>query len=780
MTEIFSTARQVREFYESFSKTNQLLPKAITIAEFESKAWIVPNFAQADEDTRALLMREAALFENFKKLKIPHEFMAFLQNSEYIFRFFEELANEEKELEELDLNDTYAEFGEHIAILKELLEKYCALLQKNSLYDAITLPKSACINSSYLSSLGGIRIHLEGYLSAFELRLLKEAEKFCDVYIITPITAYNQKVKKWLEKEGITTSLNTLAECCLNKAELIKETKLYAKTPKIFYQSFSSAVLECAFVFEKIEMMANMGIKPENIAVVLPDENFAATLKEFDRFGNLNFAMGFSMRESLFFKRVQAVLKKYAEDGEIEHQKRIERLKINENLYDADLSKKITAAEAESQLKAFIKDDDPKEQTDIILEELFLFGKFLESVENLSFSDILQLFLKRVQNRALDDNKGGKVTVMGILESRGAKYDGVIIVHFNDDIVPKRSNKDLFISSSVRAKSALPSIEDRENLQRFFYNRLINSASIVAISAVENEDKLPSRFLKMLLNVERLDYDEKSYADIIIQNRQAKKRAQNHTYHAEYNFFEQPLSNSRLRTYLECSLRYFFKYIKRYEEPKRLKYDARDTGSFVHDILHGVFAAPLISLEQMIAKAREIAKQTKDNYSKSAIWELETDIWLKKLESVFAKELQRYEEGWRVFKLEEWFERDFEGIRLAGKIDRIDIFEGKYLLLDYKTGRINTQKRIEKALDASDFQLEFYALLCKDLGEINAAFYDLNEVKFVEDGFFNEKKVRLIEHLLKLKEKKKFVFYPCEDKKQCFFCPYKMLCGVWA
>jgi CRISPR/Cas system-associated exonuclease Cas4 (RecB family) len=775
MIEIFSTARQVREFYESFAETNQLMPKAITIAEFESKACIVPDAVQADDDTRSLLMREAALFENFEKLKIPHEFMVFLQNSEYIFRFFEEFSNEEIEIDELDLSDTYAEFSEHIAILKELLTRYCALLRKNSLYDAITLPKIAGINNSYLSSLGGIRIHLEGYLSAFELRLLKEAEKFCTVYIATPITAYNQKVKKWLEKEGITTSLDTLTECCLNKSKLIKEVKLYDRTPKILYQSFSSVILESAFVFEKIEMMVNLGIKPENIAVVLPDESYASILKEFDRFNNLNFAMGFNMCESLFFKRVRSVLKKYAENNEIEHEKRVERLEIDENIY-ADLQKKITATEAELKLKTFIKDDDPKEQTDIILEELFLFKKFLKNIEALVLSDVLQLFLKRLQSRSLNDNRGGKVTVIGILESRGAKYDGVIIIHFNDDIVPKRSNKDLFISSSVRARCGLPSTEDRENLQRFFYSRLINNASVVAISAVENENKLPSRFLKTL-QFKKLDYNEKSYSDIIIKKTH-KIKNEPKSFCLEYNFFEKPLFATALKTYLECSLRYFFRYIKRYEEPKQLKYDARDIGNFVHEVLRGVFAEPLNSIEQMRKKACEIAKQIKDSYSKSALWELETDIWLKKLETVFAKELQRHEEGWRVFKLEEWFERDFDGVRLAGKIDRIDIFKGKYLLLDYKTGRIDTQKRLEKALGTSDFQLEFYTLLCESLGEINAVFYDLNEAKFVEDNFFNKKKERLIEHLLELKEKKEFVFEVCRDKKQCFFCPYKMLCGV--
>ncbi|MDR1614746.1 MAG: PD-(D/E)XK nuclease family protein [Campylobacteraceae bacterium] len=775
MIEIFSTARQVREFYESFSQNSQLLTKAITISEFESKAWSVPESVLADEDTRMLLMREAASFENFKKLKIPHEFMAFLQNSEYLFRFFEELANEEIEIEELDIYDTYAEFSEHITILKELSERYGALLKKNSLHDSIILPKSARINSSYLASLKEIRIHLEGYLNAFEIRLLEEAKKFCNIHLLVPITAYNKKVKKWLESEGIATSLNTLAECDLNERKLIKEVSLYSGAPEIFYQSFSSSVLQAASVFEKIEMMVNLGIEPQNIAVVLPDESFAPVLKEFDRFHNLNFAMGFSMERSFFYQRAQAVLK-YAKNSEIEERKRVERLAIQAEIFN-ELSKKTAALDAVAKLKTFIKEDDPKDETDIILSELFLFEKFLNKTAPLPFLDTLQLFLKRVKDKSLDDNRGGKVTVMGVLESRGAKYKGVIITHFNDDIVPKRSSKDLFISSSIRAKCGLPSIEDRENLQRFFYDRLINNASIVTISAVENENKLPSRFLKTLHDIKRLNYDESTYVDIIIQKNQTK-RADQKQFSMEYDFFGQPLSSSRLKTYFECSLKYFFKYIKHYEEPKQFKYDAKDTGNFVHDILYGVFEEDPVSLENMLKKADEVAEQIKDKYPNSALWKLETDIWLAKLKTVFDNEIKRYKDGWRVFKREEWFERKTDGIWIVGKIDRIDKCGDEYLLLDYKTGRIDIQKSENRALEANNFQLEFYTLLCADLGSISAAFYDLNKAKIIEDNFFDLKKMRLMEHLHVLKNKKEFIFEASEDKKQCFFCSYKIVCGA--
>ncbi len=46
-------------------------------------------------------------------------------------------------------------------------------------------------------------------------------------------------------------------------------------------------------MFKAIVNMVEEGIKPENIAVILPDEKFKYILKTYDRLNNLNFAMGF-------------------------------------------------------------------------------------------------------------------------------------------------------------------------------------------------------------------------------------------------------------------------------------------------------------------------------------------------------------------------------------------------------------------------------------------------------------------------------------------------------
>jgi RecB family exonuclease len=766
MIEVFSTARQIRDFYESFSQTDSILPKVLTIAEFESKAWITPNLVEASEDTRLLLMRECSAFANFERLHIPKEFTAFLTNSNYIFRLFEELANEEVDISELDISDTYAEFGEHIAILKELLQRYVKALEQKGLYDSITKPKIAKINSSYLSSLRGIRVRLEGFLSKFEIRMLEEVKKICPAHIVVPITLYNKKTQAWLKEEGAETKPNTLIEYDMSGGKTISVEKLYDKKPKIFYQTFSSRVIQTAFVFEKIETFVKNNILPQNIAVVLPDESFASILKELDVLGNLNFAMGFGMSLSKYYQRLKSILNF---DDEIEHALRLSRLELSAF---ADLKQKASSKELILWLSGFIREDDDKNENDIIKNELFLFEKFLEEAGNLTYEQAAILFLQRLERQRIDDKEGGKVTVIGILESRGVKYEGVIIVDFNDDIVPKRSGKDMFISSNVRARCALPSVEDRENLQRFFYDRLINNAKMAAICCVENEDKLPSRFLKSL-NLTSEQKDELSYKQIIFKPSALKAKPLEKVFAARHDFFEKPLSHSRLKSFLECERRYYFFYIKGYKEAKipSNEYDARSFGAFIHQFLNELFKRDISSFERLKKDASEIMESSRP---KGDIWKLEGDIWLLKLEEFFKNEIKRKEEGWRVFALEKRAEKEFDGFLIEGVIDRIDKRGSEYLLLDYKSGKISTEKSEEKALESRDFQLEFYSLLFEEAS--NAAFYSLSEAKLIENPYFDLKREKLKERLNVLKKQKEFEFAKTDDIKRCLFCPFDKLC----
>ena len=68
----------------------------------------------------------------------------------------------------------------------------------------------------------------------------------------------------------------------------------------------------------------------------------------------------------------------------------------------------------------------------VVREERFYFERLIPRLGESSLRSLLHLFVNRVRGRSLDDVRGGKVTVMGVLETRACRFDGVIIVDFND------------------------------------------------------------------------------------------------------------------------------------------------------------------------------------------------------------------------------------------------------------------------------------------------------------------------------------------------------------
>ena len=90
---VFSTSRNVRDFYSNNLSSNSLLPKIMNISEFFSEVIYVPDRRRATDMESLLYMRNAInRVENISSiLNIRDEFLVFLKNSNYIFSFFKEL-----------------------------------------------------------------------------------------------------------------------------------------------------------------------------------------------------------------------------------------------------------------------------------------------------------------------------------------------------------------------------------------------------------------------------------------------------------------------------------------------------------------------------------------------------------------------------------------------------------------------------------------------------------------------------------------------------------------
>jgi RecB family exonuclease len=774
---VLPSARAIRERQLSVEEETLFLPNYITMSDFISKLTLVEGYKFLDEDSRILLLLEASNFQNFSLLQIERNFFTFTKNSSYIFKFFEELSAELYNIENLKDADVYAEYDEHITILQELYKRYEILCSEQKLLDRIFLPKLYTFNEDYLKNYTKVEILLEGYLTNFELQLLQEATAYCEVVIRFTTTRFNLKMQKKFFEVGFELAEGKSYLLSLNSKEILEEESSQ-KEKKISCISLSEPILQIAFIKQKIyEFIIEKRYEADKIALILPNESVAESIRSFDNKLNLNFAMGRSFKETLIYKKLHATIM-LLDDTTFENIYRLEREgdKLFALFYEI-YKKPLQEVDFLALLEGLVEDIKDKQAVKIFQEELHSFSQILPFLQELNFRSALNLFMQRLAGRSIDDIGSGKITVMGVLETRSVHFDAVIIIDFDERNVPKRSDKDMFLNSQLREIASLPTMQDRENLQKHYYEMLLNNSKEVAISYVASSENRASHFLKELGIKGKSIRNEMEYASLLFQ-RSSKRDLGVKEIVLPYSFKEIELSASRLRTFLSCKRKYYYNYVVKlrdHEIPRDMPQEYA-IGNDVHKALENLYAKREY-YDDVDELQHDLALELDRVKGKS---ELEAYlIALKKRELVAFShnEIARFKDGWRVKHVEKSLKVPFHGITIQGKIDRIDMKKNLVSVVDYKTGSYTLYNK-NSVNDATDFQLEFYYILAGGLGNVEeCSFYDLKEGKLVKELFLEEKLAILGSHISDLLAIEEVNFELCEDTKECQFCPYTMLCG---
>lgn len=843
-----------------------VLAPRITLAEFYEKAIFVPGLASCGEMDRVLFMKEAASLGAGERLKFPLEFYEFMKNRSYLFSFFKELAAERVSVDALDLSDIYAWYVEHFEILRELLERYSQLLRSHGFYDEITAPQSYRLNEAYLRGFERIEIDIDGNPSAFEFEILKGAAALSTLVLNFKSTQLNSKpVRAIGEICGIEFEPGKRYSVNLSSREILREEALGAGG-EIIYRSFELRSLQAGYVFEKISSFVRAGIAPERIVVILPDESFADTLRLYDEriakargsHRMLNFAMGKSVKESLFYvtlEKISQCLKeglapKFGVDYGVKAAENFIRADSQNLSLDAAASPELldTARDArgleasdcgaqnfksngenfrsrgecgdknfeagsESSSKNNRQNERPKpaeldlffsligleselfkefelnfnnpqsfESFEALIRKILNLPKIYDAVleakikeplylieillrklrgESLSLSNLIDLFLLELGGLKLDDVSGGKVTAMGLLESRGLQFDGVIIIDFNDDLVPKRVENEMFLNAALRARAGLISHADRENLQRFYYASLILGAKKTAICYLQNGEKSPSRFLKSFDAALDCEFSQEDYLRLFGERRFLPALRGQDDPILRHDFFENPLSFSRLDSFLACKRQYFYKYIAALAEGLSFGEDGALRGTILHSSFELFYYAAGVKFN-----FDKFSKIYSAIAADAGLGRFDAELELQKIKKI-APLLQQHEQTWSFACGEQRCEGEFEGVRLSGRIDRIDEDgRGGKFIIDYKSSSGKPQS----------FQLSFYQAL---LGhECESAYLALGDEGFVRPGAKTPTLQALREKLSALKEEfaHEVVFTRTDEPKTCEYCAYKIIC----
>ncbi len=775
-TIVLPSARAIRHEQLLNNEQTLFLPNHVTIHEFISKLCIVKDFKIIDDDSRVLLLLEASDFNSFSSLKIERNFFTFTKNSSYIFKFFEELSAELYDIKTLDTSDIYAEYEEHIMILQELYKRYEHLCIKNKVLDKIFLPKLYEFNKSYAKSHKSIELHVDGHLTNFELELLEKCCEFCSVEIIFKTSKFNNKMQSKFLDLGVELEAGYEYKISLNKKDITSKTEI-KRNQNISCESFSEAILQVAYIKQKLYEYVKKGYEPQKIAVILPDEKFASKLRSFDEKSNFNFAMGKSFSKTNIYEKIDATCASIEQISE-ENSARLTR--VGDEIYKTLFSiyyKKVEEVDVALLLQSFLEFCDyTKVEEKLYKEEIYNLKNILISMRDMSVKSLLTLFLQRLASKSLDDVRGGQITVMGVLETRSIDFDAVIIVDFSDANVPKRSDKDMFLNTQIREMANLPTMSDRENLQKHYYEMLINSSKEVCISFVESEQSSGSRFLKHL-DIKAKSSFENEYAKILFEKRKDKNQEELEIV-KEYSFKDIKLSATKLKTFLTCKRKYFYAYvqsIKGHQIPKDMP-EEWEIGTAVHDALNILYSKKPFYTDADELK-KDLDKELDAVCGKSELDKYLIEMQKRKMIEFAHNEIKRFRDGFRVKYCEKNLTCDFSGMTLSGFVDRIDAKGDELFVLDYKTGNypIYNAKNFSQA---TDFQLEFYYLLASTLGKVSfCGYYDLKDSKIVQEAFLEEKLEILksiISDLLNIEEVN---FEKCEDTNSCKFCEYKIMCG---
>ena len=429
--------------------------------------------------------------------------------------------------------------------------------------------------------------------------------------------------------------------------------------------------------------------------------------------------------------------------------------------------------------------------------------------------------------------------VMGILETRCLDFDNLVILGLNENKWPRTFTAPSFIPFNLRKGFGLPGIDEQDAMYAYYLYRLIQRAKNVTATYSTLKEGIGtgelSRYGFQLLYDSDLDV-QKSTLDfqfsnepvppIVVQGSHEKTALLlNRINH------QKALSPTAINTWLQCSLRFYFRYILQLPEPDEMKdeIDSPVFGSIFHEVIENLykpFEGKVVNREdlQRIKKNRvlienEIRKAIGKHYfrhkepnEQSVKLEGKT-ILIYENTKTFIQRVLEIDEAAAPFQLVA-LEGDYRAVlnvavngkqtpvRIGGTIDRVDRVNGNLRIIDYKTGNVESfgLKELEELFEKDRekpkkeiLQALIYCLIYKknssEEADLQPAIYSLR--KLFEDNFSPEIKMNYKslsfqdveeEFTVKLKNLVAEVlsengqFYQTPHEKFCRYCPYNRIC----
>ena len=637
------------------------------------------------------------------------------------------------------------------------------------------------------------------------------------------------------------------------------------------------------------------GFEEENTVIILPDENLLIPLLNSipSNINKVNVTMGFPLKSSQYFSFFETLLVLHNGASKIKEGQQRYYFKHVLSLLNHEVCIKHFAEESKGLItyiqennkinltfteidegfptipKLFAVKSSVEEQLHFYLEliDQFLDGSIsildksilfnlhsaikntLKSVANYDIQLDIEVFSRifKQMGASLKVPFTGEplegIQVMGVLETRNLDFQNTFILSMNEGIFPSDGSSSSFIPYNIRKAFDLPVMEHNDALQSYLFYRLFHHSENINIyynniSEFNHSGEL-SRLVKQLEFESGLKIERKSLINtvkaaaakpIVIHKEQSILDKLNE-YLVTGNDQYTRLSPSALNTYLDCRLKFFFKYVEKIKEPNEVTDDLDPAlfGNLLHVAMEHLYLP--YSLEENSSTVlssdfqdlvNKIPEAIKYSFEENKISESESQngrsIIAGRVIKKYIEEILKYDKLQAPFDIVGLEANYKDGyvmnlpievsgktveVALKGIIDRIDKKGDVIKILDYKSGRDERKvSKIESLFDRDSttrnkavMQVFYYCLLYKS--------------KFPETtdrlipGIFNSRDIFNKDFDVKIKHNKSFIedftlveqeytellqeflseifdpavpFDQTDDTKKCDFCPYVGIC----
>ena len=495
-------------------------------------------------------------------------------------------------------------------------------------------------------------------------------------------------------------------------------------------------------------------------------------------------------------------------------------------------------------------------QDAIEIEYLYLFYTLLKQLEStlerqretegaiqVTLRSFRQFLYELIRQTSIPFTSEGNsnVQVMGMLETRALDFDRVIVISANEGLLPqtRRLNSLIPFDISTAEDIALPTYREQEAVMAYHFYRLLQRASDITLLYTTSPDAYglgkgePSRFIRQLeyelvpkstgnitVSYPLIRFGKQYEQEAITTNWQIAKTS-GVMATLRHNLTVKGLYPTALNQFVDCSLMFYFSRVVGVGEEDDLeeKMGAAEFGSWLHlalETLDKEFRMRQKPVTEAIVQ--EVLETTFKDVMRGRVMESGMNLLMYQTAQELMLNFQRRQAlltGLEVLGTEHKLETTVDvplgdetiRVKIAGKIDRIEKYNGQIRIVDYKTGAVKlpSDRTMDQAAEklpietgsdwgkARQLWLYKYLFLKSDLNPgnlpVTAGFYSFrdkdgalktNTVRFANeetpDQYVQASEEVLIGLIQKILDPQQ-PFVRTDKLQTCKFCSYKKICG---